>query len=371
LIDLETKDLMDMGVLEVAGMVKQAAPRSSYARRGLYRNVEKRNELVVKQMQNVAAAAVRQGNQQTYPFTVCARSVAMLMRRSTTFDWDEMFTQRLVLSKPTAHKLAKLMMQCKPPVNFTPMPAFSFHIFDQCYKKKGATRGEHKAAERVDASGDLVDLISMVIVNSMTMHVPDTLAGGLSPALQLSLIKNGPYTQPLASVYPVLNPDRVKASLYDMMRETGGWITSVGDRFGFKDPSEHMVASVARALAGRPNLVTMKSPLNCNKPILNCDTRRHEDGLRIVGFLETKAGRPDGVLVLMGDGQSMMTCLIQTLPLDHEWPTRILTAHMSILVVQVDVLQEAMARSLQARAHHVWQLSRIWTLPLRRSAIVP
>ena len=218
-------------------------------------------------MQNVAAASIRQANQQTYPFSVCCRSVAMIMKKTTTFDWAAAVSQRQALSKPTAFKLVELMMLVKPPVPFKCMPGFAFHVFDQCYKRKGATRKTHRAAEKVDASGALVDLISMVIINWVTLKVPDTLCGGISPELHATLIVRGPYTRSFLNVLPVLHPDRVQANLYGFMRETGGWIGHVSDRFGFKEVSCHTIASMARALVGRPNIVVVKSPLDFQKPI--------------------------------------------------------------------------------------------------------
>ena len=48
-------------------------------------------------------------------------------------------------------------------------------VFDQKYAKKGESRKKHRAAERVDASGDLVELVSTVLVNVMKVPVPQTL----------------------------------------------------------------------------------------------------------------------------------------------------------------------------------------------------
>ena len=48
-------------------------------------------------------------------------------------------------------------------------------VFDQKYAKKGESRGKHRAAERVNASGDLVELVSTVLVNMMRIPVPHTL----------------------------------------------------------------------------------------------------------------------------------------------------------------------------------------------------
>ena len=53
--------------------------------------------------------------------------------------------------------------------------AVQHFLFDQKYAKKGASRGEHRAAERVDASGDLVELVSVVLVNFIKTEIPQTL----------------------------------------------------------------------------------------------------------------------------------------------------------------------------------------------------
>ena len=73
-------ELTQMGVLQGVVASKACAPPSTYAQRRLHKNLEKRRELEIAQIRNIAAASVRQANQQVYPFSVCARSVAMLMR---------------------------------------------------------------------------------------------------------------------------------------------------------------------------------------------------------------------------------------------------------------------------------------------------
>eukprot|EP00966_Prymnesium_polylepis_P011374 261989-Prymnesium_polylepis.1 len=61
---------------------------------------------------------------------------------------------------------AHTFMTCNPLQHF---------LFDQKYCKKGESRGKHTAAERVDASGDLVELVSVVLVNALQLPVPYTL----------------------------------------------------------------------------------------------------------------------------------------------------------------------------------------------------
>ena len=111
----------------------------------------------------------------------------------------------------------------------------SLHIFDQCYKKKGESRGSHRATEQVNASGDLVDLVSMVVVNSVTIPIPSLLVGGIPRALSNALHTTGPYSRPLTNIVGLLEPDRVKALSYGLMKETGGWIQATSDKFGFEN----------------------------------------------------------------------------------------------------------------------------------------
>lgn len=65
--------------------------------------------------------------------------------------------------------------QVRPPPTFMEMSAVQHFGFDQKYAKKGESRGKHRAAERVDASGDLVELVSTVLVNVMRLPLPQTL----------------------------------------------------------------------------------------------------------------------------------------------------------------------------------------------------
>lgn len=259
-VDMEADELMSMGVLEAALNTKAAAPLSTYAERGLTRDK----------------------------------------------DWKEAVKDRRVLDKKTSTKLVRLMMAAKPPPPSEPMLGFSLHIYDQCYKKKGQSRGKHRAAEKVDASGDLVDLVSMVVVNSLTVHVPRLLAGGLSAAKRASLRQTGPYTKPfVSSLLPALHPDAVIASLYSLKQETNDWIIQVMTRSGTQQTTDLNVALVARALIGRPNVDGGKTPMTINDPLLNCDTRARKDTVRISTYLENRSNDGD-VIGCMSDGQSMV-----------------------------------------------------------------
>jgi hypothetical protein len=161
----ETRGLEELNVLRPALELKAAAPLSTYTVRGRIRHPEDKAQQVAEQAACMGAQALRQNNQQMHVFSVCARSVSMFMHRTPMKDWRELQRKRMVLSRTTTLKLIYLMMECRPKPSYYVSTKISFHIFDQTFKKKGESRGKHRAAERVDASGDLVDLISMVIVS--------------------------------------------------------------------------------------------------------------------------------------------------------------------------------------------------------------
>ena len=83
----ELAQLTDMGMLDKALELKSAAPRSSYAARKAKQSEVDENKVakqLVKECSHAgfaAALSIRQANQQTYPFTICARSVAFMAQR--------------------------------------------------------------------------------------------------------------------------------------------------------------------------------------------------------------------------------------------------------------------------------------------------
>ena len=170
LLAAEWQELSALGLSQGASLLKEMAPVSTYRARHLERNPEANAERGQQQSHDMAARALRQGNQQMHVFSICARSIAVLAHCMPMKDWMELLLERAVLSRTTTTKLVRIMMACRPKAPFRAMKGISFHIFDQTDAKKGKARGTHRAAERVDASGALVDLVNMIIVNSMHHH---------------------------------------------------------------------------------------------------------------------------------------------------------------------------------------------------------
>ena len=147
----------------------------------------------------------------------------------------------------------------------------------------------------------------MVIVNSITIPIPRPLTSGISPALLSQLVNDGPCTRPFLDVLRVLNLDVVQASSYAMIKETGTWVNQVMVRMGVPDYGSLTIAVVARAACGRPNIQAGKTPMNINPPIMKCDTKSINDGIKILDYMERFSdGQP--VKIVQCDGQSMVLC---------------------------------------------------------------
>lgn len=134
-------------------------------------------------------------------FSICARSAASLAHRVPKREWGKLLLERALLSRTTTTKLVKLMTACRPRPSFLIMHGTTYHIFDQTFAKKGASRGKHRVAERVDASGALVEPVDMVLINSVIIPLPSLLGGGLDNAELNHLYTTGPYVKPFTSMF--------------------------------------------------------------------------------------------------------------------------------------------------------------------------
>ena len=168
--------------------------------------------------------------------------------------------------------------------------------YDQKYTRKGAPRSKHRAAERVDASGSLVELVSMVYVNTIRFQMPLMVGGGITPreVLRIQRSPMGGYTRSPLRVKLVLDPDTVKASLDDMVRESMDKVKQVLRRS--KVPlSEIGVGLVARSQWGKPNVdMGMPTPFDLLPPNIGCDTKSYLDGISENEFIEDDVLRRSG-----------------------------------------------------------------------------
>jgi len=91
-----------------ATLLKQMAEPSTYAKRGLQR-VDRAAQQNARAM-DMAAAAMRQANQQKHCFSVCVRSLAALSRRVCAAQWNHQRANRALLSRSTTVQFLRMVM---------------------------------------------------------------------------------------------------------------------------------------------------------------------------------------------------------------------------------------------------------------------
>ena len=212
------------GLTEGARDMKARAPVSTYKSRMLRRDMVKAAEREDAQVLTFASMSLRQANQQRHTFSIAANSIVALSRRVPLKEWGRQRQLRQLLARSTSVRLLYKVTAARPRPDWLPTVAVQHFVFDQKYAKKGKARGEHRAAERVDSSGDLVDLVSMVYVNTIKTPLPFMLAGGLTPNEIALLDAQGPYTRPPLRVKLCLEPETVKASLVTFFKESMGFV---------------------------------------------------------------------------------------------------------------------------------------------------
>ena len=275
-------------LMTVGNLMSNLVMPSTYLRRknASQENEEKRQAAQTYAHGVTASNMYRQANQQNHTFSCCARSISALASRLPEREWRRQVKRRELLSKKWAHKLLELMMTCRPPATMLATSAVQSYIIDQKYVKKGKPRGQHRAAERVDASGDLIDLISFVFVNVIKTPVPYALAS-LTPAETLDLKETGPFTRPPANIKIVLHPDAVKASVVEMFQEMLSFVKQMMKRARVTSPRDLDVAKIARSQCGRPQVQCAGATRwDLGPPILGddekgCDTKSKKDLVHI------------------------------------------------------------------------------------------
>jgi hypothetical protein len=127
----------------------------------------------------------------------------------------------------------------------------------------------------------------------------------LSPAARATIAAHGPYTQDFARVYPILRPQRCEEFMDELLSDTS---TLLGPLWRAHTAGGPVAASdFVQALLTRPN-VDPGGPTYTTfmKPLLECDTKSYDDMRRIVEWAEDHIGGVPSVLLLCGDGQSVL-----------------------------------------------------------------
>ena len=140
-------------LLSNALALKQLAPESSYTKQKHKRikNVEKRAWKELRQAGQAAGTALRQANQQTHTFSCVARSIRALLKRLNRKEWAARSKQAELVSRPTAFKATKLMMNVRLEPDFMETFAVQHYAFEQLYARKVSAVDENlKHAPHLD-----------------------------------------------------------------------------------------------------------------------------------------------------------------------------------------------------------------------------
>lgn len=276
------------GLMTAGSLLKGLVKPSQYKRKGRGSNKSKAKRQHQEETDKgmMASAAWRQANQRNCTFSCCARSVNAMMKRLPHKEWVRQQKRKEIYSRKWTYLIVDGMMACAPAPDVLTSSALQGYIIDQKYIKKGKSRGQHRAAERVDASGDLIELVSFVFVNVMKIPIPYSLAP-LTPEEILLLQEKGPYTRPPARIKLVLDPTAVKASLAELFIESMGFVKQVMARSGIKSPTDLNIPLIARSQCGRPNIISAGAThWSLGAPVLGddekgCDTKSKKDLLHI------------------------------------------------------------------------------------------
>ena len=104
----------------------------------------------------------------------------------------------------------------------------------------------------------------------------------LTPGDLLEIEESGPYTRDPLRVLLILNPERVKRKLQDWLTQSLGFVKQAIRRNRLTDPRQLSLALIARSQAGRPNVACGgRTSFDLLKPMLDTDTKSHEDALKI------------------------------------------------------------------------------------------
>ena len=230
----------------------------------------------------MASCAYRQANERNCTFSTLARTVEALGRRTSYKQWERLRKRKETYDRKWAYKIVEIMMKTRPEPEGMMHSAIGSFIVDQKYIKKGKSRGEHRAAEQVDASGDLLELVAFVYVNVIKVPVPFALAP-LTPAEILELQETGPYTRDPSRVKLVLDIDVVKASVVEMFVESMGFVKQVMARAGVARVRDLSTPLIARSQCGRPAVKCAGAThWELGPPVLGnddkgCDTKSQKD----------------------------------------------------------------------------------------------
>ena len=237
------------------------------------------------------------------PFSQAAKAVFFLASSVTRPVWDAERKARRVVSQGYAREVLEEMRLCRPrPVYELAAPAHMASIaFDQTYLKAagGTGRSQYSAVQTVDAQGRAVHREKDTYINGQHFLVP-LAAVPLTHADWALIAQYGPYTQDFARVLPLLDPARLDGVMDGFLQRGVGLLRGRAPA----STREAVLAVLSRPNAdpGGPTYLTYMHP-----PLMDTDTKAHEDMIKIVEWAERYHGCIPYILHLIGDGQSCLS----------------------------------------------------------------
>ena len=283
-----------------------ALPPSSYVarlsgeQRALYEQRARRRE------RDQMAIALHANNMRHWTPSLLARSICAFSS-NTQFTRAIETQQARQASAPSTWAFMRLMLKVQPKPSWTQGRHVNLYVADQTYEWVGMKkRGRRQALQRHDAHGMPVGIEHVVYINSIKVHLPSSL-GDLSLAdIQAIQANNGsPYTEDYNQILDPLQPRLVEGYLSEFSADVLGSVVLALARVGQADASQLGLRTLAGALFDRPNVDPGgPSAFDILEPLMNTDTKSHEDWRKIANHCSGHSGPETVVDIFMGDGQS-------------------------------------------------------------------
>ena len=184
------------GLLEKARHLMDTAPVSLYIKhnRATEAALIKRADKHTRQVAKWCSEATHMKNQKVIPFTIMARSIAMLGHRVPGRAWED---NNSLINMVTAIRAVKGMTSVRPPPSFRASPRVFVMIYDQVNRIADvkAKKGKTTKLEKIDGGGFAQMWAQDTYVNVITIPIPEALFRLSQPELD-EIRRVGPLTRP-------------------------------------------------------------------------------------------------------------------------------------------------------------------------------
>ena len=254
----------------------------------------------------------REKNMHYVPFAQAVKSIVFLSDQVKAATWENERRNKRVPGKQFAMDVLRRMVDVRPKPAFTVHQHIAHAVFDNTYSTQGAGTGSQRsrANERIDGEGHKLVRQRAVYINSMDVAVNEKLCVLSQSALD-QIAQHGPYTQEFSRVLIPMHPNKSNAFMDGLLRAAVA-VLAQHDTTSSTFTLDAMVALIGHAnvYTGEPEYLTDLPP------IMNCDTAKITDLVRIFEHFHRIYGCIPLVLRVTGDGQSVKVASL----LKRYWP---------------------------------------------------